>query len=292
MVAFKNTITSMITPFDENGGLDIQKLKAELNFQTASGIQGICVLGGTGEYSSLTPEERRAVVEVAAEQRKSAGGSLVVGNFSTNEDAWFESATHALQAGADALMVSPFAHYNCSPRQFSEALQRRSRTLDAPLVIFNTLGRSGKLLSAGDLIELKRKVPSIIGIKDSSGDMAAVARIQHEIGHDTAILQGHDDYYLASRAIGCAGGIVAMASIIPADYAELDEALEKGDLSAAQNIHRKIMSFVDLIESEPMPVAIKAAMKLRGHDVGDVRLPLCTAPEQTVSALRAALATI
>lgn len=292
MKNLSGTISSMPTPFNQAGELDLDTLTRELKYQSTSGITGVCVLGGTGEYSSLTSNERAEVVECAAAHRKETGGSLVVGLFASNEQEYHEAAAHAIKSGADALMLSPYAHYNFSARQFREALQRRARQTDAPLVVFNTVGRSGVRQSAEDLIALKKAVPSIIGIKDSSGDMSAVARVQEEIGNTCAILQGHDDLYLASRAIGCAGGIVAMAAIIPEDYAKLDAAIAKGDSDTAVQCHKKIMSFVQLIESEPMPVMIKAAMRLRGHDVGNTRTPLSAAPAEALAKLKERMASI
>lgn len=284
-------ITSMPTPFDGSGRLDREALAREAAHQVACGVHGLCVLGGTGEFFSLTPAERVTAVEAAAKARRQAGarGPLVVGNFHRDEGEWAELAEAARAFGADATMLAPPPFYKVNKRQLIGLLERLAERTRLPMVLFNTPGRSGVRLGGADLAEIVRAVPAVIGIKDSSADVTELAKASHAIGAQCALLQGNDELYLPSLAVGCRGGILAMASAFPELFARLHAAWEARRVDEATRLQLALLPVIEIANSEPMPVLVKAAMDVVGHPMGGVRSPLSPETPDARRALEAAI---
>lgn len=292
MTALKGIITSLPTPFDRQGALDLEALAREVGHQIRSGVHGLCVLGGTGEFFSLTPEERLAAVKIAAEARRSAAarGPFVVANFLRDEGEWTEFSEAARTFGADAVMLAPAPFYKPNARQFVSLLERLAKRTAVPLIFFHTPGRSGVRYTPSEIVEIVKAVPSVIGIKDSSADLGALAKVHHELGSRCALLQGNDELYLASLAIGCVGGILAMPSAFPEVFAKLQAAWDGRSIDEARSLQLAMLPVLDIVNGEPMPVLVKAAMDLVGHPVGSVRSPLFAETPDARRALKDAIA--
>ena len=292
MTALHGIITSLPTPFDGRGALDTEALAREVAHQVRSGAHGLCVLGGTGEFFSLTPEERTKVVDVSAKARRSAGarGPLVVANFLRDDGEWVVFGETARAAGADAVMLAPPAFYKPNRRQFVSLLERLARRTSVPLVVFHTPGRSGVRFTPSELVEIVEAVPSVVGIKDSSADMVALAKVHHALGSRCALLQGNDELYVASLAVGCVGGILAMPSAFPDVFAKMQAAWDARSTDEARALQLALLPVLDIVNGEPMPVLVKAAMDLVGHPVGSVRSPLCAETPEARRALKDAIA--
>jgi 4-hydroxy-tetrahydrodipicolinate synthase len=292
MIPLAGIIASMPTPFDARGGLDVDALARELVHQVRTGVHGVCVLGGTGEFFSLAGGERVRVVEAAAKARRSAGarGPLVVGNFLSDEGAWAELSEAARSLGAAAVMVAPPPFYHATRRQFASLLERLARRSPTPIVVFNTPGRSGVRLSASDLEEIVRAVPAVVGIKDSSADVTLLAQASRAFGSGCALLQGNDDLYVPSLAVGCAGGILAMAAVFPEVFQRMQAAWEARRIDEATRLQLALLPVLEIVNGEPMPVLVKAAMDIVGRPVGGVRPPLSPEAPEARLALEIAVA--
>lgn len=292
MTALKGIITSLPTPFDRRSALDLDALAREVGHQVRSGVHGLCILGGTGEFFSLTPEERTSAVKIAAEARRSAGarGPFVVANFLRDDGEWTEFSEAARAFGADAVMIAPAPFYKPNKRQFASLLERLAKRTSVPLVFFHTPGRSGVRYTATEIVDIVKAVPAVVGIKDSSGDLGALAKIHHELGARCALLQGNDELYLASLAVGCVGGILAMPSAFPEVFAKLQAAWDGRAADEARTLQLAILPVLDIVNGEPMPVLVKAAMDLVGHPVGSVRSPLTAETAEARRALKDAIA--
>lgn len=291
MTALTGIITSMPTPFDGAGAVDADALTREVGHQVRSGVHGICVLGGTGEFFSLDAGERMRVVEATVAARREAGaeGPLVVGNFLRDESEWLEFAGAAWSLGADAVMLAPAPFYNVNARQFRAFLERVAPARETPVVIFNTPGRSGVRLGSGELVDTIRAIPGVVGVKDSTGDLSMLSAVSRAVGGECSLLQGHDDLYVPSRSVGCVGGILAMASIFPDVFARMEAAWAARRIEAARALQFALLPVLDVVGLEPMPVLVKAAMAIVGHPVGSVRSPLCPETPETRRALEAAI---
>ena len=273
MVELHGVITSLLTPFNDDYGLDEETLAQELQYQLDSGVHGICILGGTGESLSLSAEERERAVEVATavvERRV----PLIAGCFLPQEKEIVAFSRKLQHIGADALMLTPPPFYKATAYQFQTLLERLSGQCSIPLIVYNAPARAGVKLKASEIGALVTSIPSIVGVKDAAGDMPDFIRIAHAAGPACALLQGLDDLFLPSLAAGASGGILALASVFPAQFVRIYDDWKAGRPTSALGRQLDLVPLMSVINREPMPVLVKEAMRVVGRPVGPTRPPL------------------
>lgn len=282
----KGTYTALITPFDADDNLDQEGLRTLIRMQVAAEINGIVVMGTTGESPTLSIEERRAIIKIAREEIPD-NIPLIVG---TGHNSTKQTITNTLQAqdlGADmALVVTPY--YN-KPTQ--EGIVRHfvevAKSSTLPLIAYNTPGRSGQNIFAQTAKRLS-EISSVIGLKESSGNISHTSDIieacmQHR--PDFSIVTGDDPLILPTIAIGGQGVISVVSNLMPTTVKALVEAALYGDITKAQELHYYLMPFIRAAFIESNPIPIKAALALKGLPGGRCRLPLCEMSRENLNSL-------
>jgi 4-hydroxy-tetrahydrodipicolinate synthase len=277
---FKGALTAMVSPF-KSGRLDEGRLREQIEFQIAGGIDGLVPVGTTGESPTLDFREHERVIELTVQT--SHGRVPVIagtGGNATSEALGLHQ--YARDVGADAcLSVNPY--YN-KPTQ--EGLYRHFMTLAdkvaLPIVLYNIPGRTSITMSAQTVARLF-KHDNIVAIKESTGvlDMASEIRSLCEI----PILSGDDSLSLPLMSIGAAGCISVASNIIPSRIKEMATFALEGNFKRASQIHHLLFPFIKTLFLDGNPVGIKYAMKLAGLDSGELRLPLWEASEGTKKAI-------
>lgn len=272
----KGLYTAIVTPFDSQGKLDQEGLRTNLRYQLFHDVDGVVVLGTTGESPTLTPQERQTVITIAIEELK--GKTTVLVGTGTNATTTTIAATQeAEELGADgALIITPY--YN-KPTQ--EGLFRHFSTVcestSLPICLYNVQGRTGVNLQTETLQRLL-SFPSIIGVKEASGnimqmsDVIALGRLQRP---ELSILSGDDALTLPLIALGGHGVISVASNLIPGPMRALVNAALKGDSDTARSLHFELLPFFNSNFIETNPIPIKAAMNAAGMAAGPYRLPLC-----------------
>lgn len=268
--------TALITPFTPDGQLDEKGLKEHLRFQISHGIDGIVVLGTTGESPTLSQEEKTRIIEIARDETKNKTQLLVgTGSYSTAQT--ILATKQAEQLGADAaLIVTPY--YN-KPTQ--EGLYRHFEAICQatvlPICIYNIQGRTGQNLQTETLQRLT-SLPSIIGVKEASGNVSQMSDVIESIGRQQShfsVLSGDDALTLPLIALGGHGVISVASNLIPGAVKSLVQAALNGDFIKAQEWHYKLLPLFKTAFIETNPIPIKAALNVYGMAAGSCRLPLC-----------------
>lgn len=273
MVELHGVITSMLTPFSEQYSLDDEILAQELEYQLQAGVDGICILGGTGEGLSLNPTERLRVVDITVDVVKGRV-PIVVGCFIPMESEIVEFANAIEEKGASAMMLTPPAFYKHNARQFELLLERISQQTTLPLVLFNSPSRVAVNLGPENVIRYVNKFPNIIGVKESSGSLKDVIQIGQALPSRCSLLQGIDDAFLPSLASGAAGGIMAFACPMPTILSDIFSSWQTSDNQTALQKQLSIVPVMKIIGREPMPILVKEAMNVVGRPMGPTRPPL------------------
>lgn len=278
----KGLYTALITPFDSSGKLDELGLRNNLRFQLKHRVDGIVLLGTTGETPTLTAKEKERIIRIGVEEVK-GNSQLIIGTGSNSTDQTIESTLKAKELGADcALVVIPY--YN---KPTSEGLylhfKALSESTDIPVCVYNIPGRTGINLSV-DTLKRIAKLPNIIGIKEASGNMIQMAEIIEQlIPHHPkfTILSGDDALTLPLLAVGGHGIISVASNLVPGPMKELVHAGLSGDFIKARQLHNHLAPLFRglFIETNPMP--IKAMMQICGMAAGPCRLPLCELQEDS-----------
>ncbi len=279
-MVLKGVFTAMITPF-RGEALDEEGLVRNIKAQLDAGVDGLVLLGTTGEDSVLSDAERERIIEIGVAEAK--GKSLViVGTGSNSTRHAIEKTKRAKELGADvALIVTPY--YN-KPTQ--EGIFRHfeaiAREAELPILVYNIAGRTGVNIETATLLRIAG-LPNLIGVKEASGNIGQIADVIHLVRERTpafAVLSGDDALTLPLIALG-GGGVVSVASnLFPRQMVDLVHAALSGRFDEARDFHDRLMPWFrfEFIETNPIP--IKEAMRLSGLPSGSCRLPLCALTEK------------
>ena len=285
---FGRVLTAMVTPFHDDGGLDLDGAARLASHLVDDGCDGLVISGTTGESPTTTDMEKdqllRAVLDAVGGRATIVAG---VGTYDTHHTV--ELAQQAEKAGAHGLLVvTPF--YNKPPQ---EGLARHFRaSADAtglPVMLYDIPGRSGVPITTETLIRLAEH-ERIVAVKDAKGDLFASAEVMART--ELAYYSGDDALNLAHLTQGAAGVVSVVAHVAAARYAAMVQAVSAGDLAEAIRLHRQLLPAVRAIMTRTQgAIMAKAAAQLAGVlDSRAMRLPLVEATEEQVAELRADLA--
>lgn len=288
MTELHGVITSMLTPFTPDLDLDEETLAREIEYQLDAGVHGICVLGGTGESLSLSLEEREKVVRITVELVKGRI-PVIVGCFLPQEEELVSFANRVQELGATAMMLTSPPFYKLTASQFQRLLERISQQSSLPLVLYNAPKRAGVNFTAQEICGLVSQVPSVIGVKDAAGGISDLVKLGQGMDSRASLLQGMDDIFLPTLAVGGAGGILAMATPVPEILVGIYEDWRAGAVEKAVSRQLDLVPVMGAVNREPMPVLVKEAMNVVGRPMGATRPPLYGPAEENKRELRVAM---
>ena len=284
---FKGSFVALITPMRADGTVDEDAFGAFVDWQIGQGTHGIVPVGTTGESPTLSHEEHMRVVEIAVEV--SHGRVPVIAGAGSNSTAGaIELTRHAKQAGADAaLVVTPY--YN-KPTQRGLELHYTAiaDAVDLPVIIYNIPSRSVVDMSVDTMARLSRH-PNIVGVKDSTANLARPLHQRAACGTDFVQLSGEDHTALSHRAAGGHGCISVTANIAPALCSAMHAHWERGEFEAAMAIQDRLLPVHDALFAETSPGPVKYAASLLGHGTDHCRLPMAPVSDAVRNQVRAAM---
>jgi 4-hydroxy-tetrahydrodipicolinate synthase len=268
---FQGTLTALITPF-RNDEIDEIALRALVEFQITSGVDGVVPCGTTGESATMTADERRRVIEIVIDQ--TAGRVPVIAGTGSNSTRQAIADTrHAAAAGADAaLVVVPY--YN-KPTQ-DGLIAHYAAIADAgdlPVILYNVPGRTGINMTAETTLQLAQH-GNIAGVKEACGSLDQVSEIVTGAPESFVVLSGDDSLTLPMMSIGAQGVISVASNIVPVAMAALTDACRREHVARAREIHTALFPLMRAMFIENNPIAVKTAAALLGLCSDEVRLPL------------------
>jgi 4-hydroxy-tetrahydrodipicolinate synthase len=284
---FGRMLTAMVTPFDVAGELDLDKA-AELATYLVDeqGNDGLVVNGTTGESPTTSDTEKadliRVVVDAVGDRAHIVAG---VGTFDTVHT--IHLAEQAAKAGAGGLLV--VTPYYSKPPQ-AGLLQHFRAVADAtelPALLYDIPGRAGIPIQTETLLALAEH-DRIVGVKDAKGDIVASSQVIAETG--LAFYAGDDALTLPLLSVGGVGVVGTSTHFSGRGTQALIAAYERGDVTEAMRLHRQLLPIYTGIFRTQGTILVKAGLRLRGMDVGPLRLPLVDATDHELSHLREDLA--
>jgi 4-hydroxy-tetrahydrodipicolinate synthase len=289
MARFGSLITAMVTPFHPDGDIDLEMAGRVARHLASTGSEALVVAGTTGEGPVLTDAERldlfRAVVEVV--------DVPVIASTGTNDTAHSVLLTREAKAcgASGVLAVTPY--YNRpSAAGLSAHFRAVAEATDLPVLLYDIPIRSGRRIGTELVVELAREVPSIVGVKDSTGDLAGAATIVAESPAGFDVYCGDDSLALPFAAIGGAGIISVAAHWAGPLFATMLASHAAGDVEGAAAVNRQLLESYrfESTDEYPNPVPAKAACRALGLAVGQCRLPNAPAPADLDDRARAVIA--
>ncbi len=268
----KGIYCAIVTPLTADDKFDERAFRRIIDFQIDAGIAGLLVIGGSGEFVSLTPPERRQVVEAAVDHVKGRV-PVVVGALAPGTREVQDVAHHASQVGADAVLVLPPYYIKPSPPGIVEHFARVADVSSLPIVAYNNTGRTGINLDVR-LLEKLAAIPSIIALKECERDLAVVSTKINALKGRISVLSGDDDLGFPTFLLGSPGGIFMTANLIPQVHVAIFNAVAKGDIDGARRAHYSMLPLVEALYTADHPGPLKTAMEFIGYPVGKARPPL------------------
>ena len=277
MARFGQVITAMVTPFDDDGRLDVAAAAEVARWLVAHGSEGLVLAGTTGESPTLRTEETFALAEAV---RAAVDVPLILGTGSNDTAHGVELTAKAASLGMDAaLVVTPY--YN---RPSQEGLYRHFTTLaratDLPVIIYDIPTRTGRKVDTDTLLRLARDVDNIVAVKDAAGDVVESARLMASAPEGFELYSGEDSLTLPLLSIGACGVISVASHWTGPLWARMISSYLDGDVAGARAANCELMAHIAFETglAAPNPVPSKAMMRVLGLPVGECRPPMGPTP--------------
>lgn len=279
----KGCFVAHVTPFNENGEINEEGLRSNINFLIDRGVAGVVPCGTTGESATLSWDEHNRVVDIALDEAKGRV-KVIAGAGSNNTSEAVAAAKHAEKMGADAILcITPY--YN-KPTQ--EGLYRHfkavSESVDTPIVLYNVPSRTAVNLLP-ETVERLCDIDTIVAVKEASGDLVQVSEIHRRCGNRIQILSGDDALTLPMLTLGASGVVSVSANIIPDRMTAMLNAFFEKNMDKALEIHEEMLAVANTMFIETNPIVIKAAMNHLGLAAGGMRMPLVDITESNKKVL-------
>lgn len=277
---FEGSYVALITPFKENGEVDEEKIRELVNYHIENGTAGIVPCGTTGEAPTLTFSEHEKVIKIVVEEVKGRI-KVIAGAGSNNTDRAVELTKYAKELGADAAL-STCPYYNKpTQRGLYEHYKKIAEEAKFPVMLYNVPGRTGINIEAETVARLA-EIPEIVAIKEATGSLEQMIKIQDLCGNRIEILSGEDHLILPMLSIGAKGVVSVVANIMPKEMSDLIASFLNKEYEKAFELHTKLYEVSRNMFIEGNPVTVKAAMNILGQIGNDsVRLPLVSAEQKT-----------
>lgn len=282
-------LTALIAPFTSDGALDEDGLKNLVERSIAGGVNGLVTCGSTGEFSAMTHEERKRVVEIVV-QAAAGRVPVVAQTGATTACEAIELTRHAEQVGADVVMIVTPYYEPISVEETVDYLKTVAASVSIPVMLYNIPPATGINLDPALVERLADEIPNVRYIKDSSGNMEQALQLIHNLGDKIETYIGWDVLTLAGLLEGAAGIVAGAANVVPRELSEVYAAVQDADLVRARELWNKVYPVIDGLLTEPFIPAIKAALKVQGHDLGEPRLPIHPASPETTERINGLLA--
>lgn len=271
--ALGGVFSALITPFHDDGRLNLDVLPALAEFELAQGIHGFYVGGSTGEAFLQSPAERTQVLRAFAAAVLGRAKLIAhVGAIHTDEAVALARA--ASDAGYDAVSAIPPFYYDFSPTEVRAHYHRLAQATPLPLVVYNFPAKSARPLSTADLLALLAH-PRIIGVKHTSQNLYQLERLK-AAAPQAVVYNGFDEMFVGGLAMGADGGIGTTYNVMGGLFVQMMDALRGGDLERAQALQRSANEVIDVLIEVGVFPGTKAMLKLLGVDCGPCRAPFAS----------------
>ena len=285
MQSLIGTGVALVTPFKKDFSIDVDALKAIVNFQIDNGIDYLVVLGTTAESATLSKAEKDIVITTVIEANKSRLPLVLgVGSYNTAEVVE-ELKSRDLKDFVAILSVSPY--YN-KPTQ--EGIYQHFRAIaeasPIPIILYNVPGRTASNMLPSTIIRLANDFKNIVAVKEAAGDIVQAMKLIQDKPKDFLVISGDDMITLPMILAGGSGVISVIAEGFPKQFSEMVHLGLNKRVEEAYKLHYLLADCIDLIFEQGNPAGIKEVFKTLGLSDNVVRLPLVNVNEDLANRLK------
>ena len=271
IINWNGIFPAMLTPFHENGELNLEMLSVNIEAQLDAGIEGLILAGSLGEASVLTTAEKFELLTYTLGVVKGRCPVLLNLTEGTTKDA-VEFAKHAEHLGADGLMVLPPMRYRADDREVVEWFRTIAQSTKLPILVYNNPVDYSTYITL-DMFEELLQEPTIEAVKESTRDLTNITRLRSRFGDRLKILGGVDTICLESLLVGADGVVAGLVDAFPKETYAIFDAVKKGDIQKALEIYRWFMPLLELDIHPKLVQYIKLAASKEGLCTPYTRAP-------------------
>jgi len=283
---FRGSYTVCVTPFDGQGQVDLEALRRYVDWQIDEGVHGLIPLGSTGEFLSLTRDERAAVAETTI--RQAAGRvPVLIGTAAEWTDEAVSLSREAASLGADGVMLVPPYYSSPTEEELVVHFTRVAEAISIPVMLYNNPFTANVDLTA-PLVARLSEVENISYIKDTSKNVHRVTELLDMCKGRMTVFAGY--YPWESYLAGAEGYSSVMSNISPSLSARTFTETVEGDAAQARALYVRSLPLINALAGDLYVSATKAAMRLIGRPMGDPRPPRLPLPADAEARLRGVLA--
>ncbi|MDT1062199.1 4-hydroxy-tetrahydrodipicolinate synthase [Paracoccus sp. CPCC 101403] len=283
---FRGSYTVCVTPFDDKGQVDLAALRSYVEWQIEEGVHGLIPLGSTGEFLSLTRDERAAVAETTIKQ-VAGRVPVLIGTAAEWTDEAVSLSREAESLGADGVMLVPPYYSSPTEAELVAHFTRVAEAISIPMMLYNNPFTANVDLTA-PLVARLSEVENISYIKDTSKNVHRVTELLDLCGDRMTVFAGY--YPWESYLAGAEGYSSVMSNIAPALSAQTFTETVDGDAALGRSLYLQSLPLINALAGDLYVSATKSAMRLVGRPMGDPRPPRLPLPADAEARLRGILA--
>lgn len=274
-IDFGRVLTAMVTPFNKDLSVNYGQARKLASYLVDNGSEGLVVSGTTGESPTLSKEEKIELFRVVVEE---VGGKATViagtGTYSTAESIALTRA--AEKVGVDGVMLVAPYYNKPSQEGLYQHFKAVAKSTNLPVMLYNIPGRTSINVLPPTIVRLS-EVPNIVAVKEASGSLDQVGELRRSLPDHFSIYSGDDSMTLPILSLGGKGVVSVVGHLVGLRIREMINAYTSGNTKLATQIHLELFPIFKGMFITSNPVPVKAALNMRGMEVGGPRLPLVEA---------------
>ena len=286
---FKGAAVALVTPMNQDGTVNYDKLTELIEFQIKGGTDAIVACGTTGEASTLTHEEHINVIRHTVE-KVNGRVPVIAGTGSNSTETAIYLSKEAEKAGTDALLLVTPYYNKATQKGLVEHFVKTAEAVKIPAILYNVPSRTGCNILPATVKEIARRASNVVAIKEASGNISQVAELASIMDENFAIYSGNDDQIVPLLSLGGIGVISVLSNIAPRETHDIVASYLEGDVKKSARLQLEAIDLIKSLFIEVNPIPVKTALNLMGMNAGPLRLPLTEMDGANVEKLKKSLA--
>ena len=289
----KNTLftgagIAIITPFNEDGSINYERLGEMIDYQIKNGTDAIIICGTTGEASTMSDEEHLECIRFAV--KKAAKRVPVIAGTGSNDTAYaIKLSKEAEEIGADGLLLVTPYYNKTTQRGLIAHFTAIADAVNIPIILYNIPGRTGMSIEISTA-KVLAKHKNIVAVKEASGNIGYTAKLIAACDDDLDVYSGNDDMIVPIMSLGGKGVISVLSHVLPKETHLMAQYCLENNFAEASKLQIKYLDLINNLFVEVNPIPVKEAMNLIGVNVGGCRMPLYPMSDENREKLKASLA--
>lgn len=285
---FTGAAVAIITPMNDDGSVNYDEFAKFIDWQIDNGTDAVVICGTTGESSTLEVDEHNECIRWCSEY-VNGRCKVIAGTGSNSTASAIEMSQEACKNGADALLLVTPYYNKTSQRGLIAHYTAIHDATDKPIILYNVPSRTGVNIQPETTAELA-KLPRINGIKEASGNLEQIAKINELCGDELNIWSGNDDQIYDVLERGGKGVISVLSNVCPQETHDIVAAYLDGDKDKSKSLMDKYMKLAKTLFCDVNPIPVKEACNMIGFKAGHCRLPLIDMTDENKENMKNVLA--